>query len=141
MTHVLRFAAALALAAPSAVVAQAPDHYLCYDAAAARKPAIVAPPATLPQERTLEDQLGAATYDVTKHRALCNPASKNGEHVERPDVHQVGYAIRRQQGEPSFKPRITRRSISSARSSCRSADPTASSLPRRRRSVRGVSTL
>lgn len=83
----------------AAQAATAPgDHYLCY------KAALTGGPPFAKTSRALEDQLGGPqAFDVARVVSLCNPADKNGEGIEHPQVHQEGFSIKARPGAPRFQ--------------------------------------
>ena len=60
------------------------DHLRCYSVAPLKTPLTV----------TLRDQFGAGRSAVVAVSRLCNPVSKNGGAVRRPQAHLVCYTIR-----------------------------------------------
>ncbi len=60
------------------------DHFRCYDVA----------PLKTPKTVTLSDQFGTGRSAVVSVTRLCNPVSKNGAPVRRPEAHLVCYTIR-----------------------------------------------
>jgi hypothetical protein len=82
----------------SAGICSVRDHYLCYKATLAQ-----GQPKFTAVQKKLQDQFGAGGFDVTKIKALCNPAQKNKEPPpSRPDVHEVNYQLTPAQKQPKF---------------------------------------
>jgi hypothetical protein len=76
----------------------AADHYLCYKAALAKRQ----PKFPKGLMKPLEDQFGAAQFDVKKIVAICNPADRDGSGTAHPDVHLQGFAIKAHRPAPKF---------------------------------------
>jgi cysteine-rich repeat protein len=74
------------------------DHYLCH-----RTTLPSGQPVFTPVQKTLEDQFGTLSFDVSRVEALCNPAQKNSEPPPlRPDVHAVDYRLFPAAGQAKF---------------------------------------
>lgn len=85
------------LIAPTAAVAQANDHYACYQVKASGAAKVKPKPSG-----NISDQVSSGSFSGCKLKILCVPTSKNGGPVNDPTLHYCGWQCKGFKGSAPY---------------------------------------